>query len=511
MDRDPATGLHVDPLADLEVQRALALARARESYPAVPRETLLGYCEAAWHVALQAHPRGRDLQGSFDRALLIIAWTQRRSGGRVPLRDLIDQTVPRIALEPFIGRPAEPGEPTEVGVQPEEAVPSRRSPLRLPFTSPIPVGAALAAGVVGVAVLSEAEVIPIAPLQPTGSDESPGADGVAARDAGERKADQSSEAGAGQSDEMVAGLLPDGIGDAASQAFVTPPAGTTAESAGRSPGTPAPTAEASGGGVSKAARAGGGGAPAPVAAETAGAQAAPAAPVAPAAPAPAPPQPVVRVEMAPATMILEVSAQQRPPLRADDDEDGREPEEPGRPHADAGLPADPDDDAGRGDQDDAAGERERDRRPARDDDERQLDVLEDVGRPDDEDGDDGDEDEAGAGEDGDEAAPAPATPPVTTAPPVPETAAPAPETAAPAPETAPAPAPVPAETAPLAPTTPPAPAETTPPAPDPATALAPATAAPAPPAAEAAPAAPAPTTAAPAPAAPAPIPPAPPA
>jgi hypothetical protein len=102
MDRELGIGLHVDPLGDLEVQRALALARARESYPAVPRETLLGYCEAAWDVALKADPRGRDLQGSFDRALLIIAWTQRRSGGRVPLSELIDQTVPRIALEPFI-------------------------------------------------------------------------------------------------------------------------------------------------------------------------------------------------------------------------------------------------------------------------------------------------------------------------------------------------------------------------------------------------------------------------
>ena len=478
MDRDPATGLHVDPLADLEVQRALALARARESYPAVPRETLLGYCEAAWDVALKADPRGRDLQGSFDRALLIIAWTQRRSGGRVPLRELIDQTVPRIALEPFIGQPADPGDATEVGVQPEEAVPSRRSPLRLPFTSPIPVGAALAAGVVGVAVLSEAEVIPIAPLQPTGSDEPAGADKAAARDAGERRADKSSGAGAGQSDEMVAGLLPEGIGDAASQAFAAPPAGAAAESAGRSAATPAVAAEASGGGGSKAARAGGGGAPAQVAVETAGAQAAPPAPVAPAAPAPAPPQPVVRVEMAPPTMILEVSAPQRPPLRTDD-EDGREQPEPDRPDAGGGLPADPDDDAGRDDQDDTAGGRERDRRSARDDDEGPLDLLEDVGRPDDED-DGGDEDEAGVDEDGDETAPAPATPPVTTVPPAPETA----------------PAPPPAEaTAPTAPVDPAAPAPAAP---------APATPAPAE-------AAPAPAPAAPAPAAPAPTPPAPPA
>ncbi|HZC13866.1 MAG TPA: hypothetical protein VE270_07590, partial [Thermoleophilaceae bacterium] len=173
MDGNQGKELHVNPLGELEVQRALALARARESYPAVPRETLLGYCEAAWDVALKADPRGRDLQGSFDRALLIIAWTQRRSGGRVPLRDLIDQTVPRIALQPFVSEAPEVIEAErrpEVGVQPERATPARRSLLRVPFTSPIPVGAALAAGLVGTAVLSQTEVLPIAPLQPTGND-----------------------------------------------------------------------------------------------------------------------------------------------------------------------------------------------------------------------------------------------------------------------------------------------------------------------------------------------------
>ena len=50
MDRDQGSEFNVNPLGELEVQRALALARARESYPAVPRETLLGYCEAAWDV-----------------------------------------------------------------------------------------------------------------------------------------------------------------------------------------------------------------------------------------------------------------------------------------------------------------------------------------------------------------------------------------------------------------------------------------------------------------------------
>ncbi len=311
MDRDLGIGLQVDPLADLEVQRALALARARESYPAVPRATLLGYCEAAWEVALKADPRGHDLQGSFDRALLIIAWTQRRSGGRVPLRELIDQTVPRIALEPFIAEAKAP----EVGVQPDEVAPSRRSPLRLPFSSPIPVGAAVAAaGVVGVGVLSQAEVIPIAPLQPAGSDEAASGDDVAARDAGERGSKETGGAAQG-SGGMVAGLVPGAAGDVG-QAFAAPaapsggPAAPAAASANasRSDG-PAPAGRAKDAANTQ------------VAAQTAGAQAAPPAPVAPAAPAPPPPQPVVRVEMTPAptAMILEVSAPPQRPVTGDED------------------------------------------------------------------------------------------------------------------------------------------------------------------------------------------------
>lgn len=466
MDRDLAIGLQVDPLAELEVQRALALARAREGYPAVPRETLLEYCEAAWDVALRADPRGRDLQGSFDRALLIIAWTQRRSGGRVPLRELIDQTVPRIALEPFIGQPGEVERAPEVGVQPEEAGAGRRLPLRLPFTSPIPVGAALAAGVVGIGVLSEAEVIPIAPLQPAGSDESPGGDEVASRGADERASKQSSDGSARDSGGMVAGLLPDGVEEAA-QAFAAPEApeaGTAPEAAAAdSPGAKTSTAA---GRVSDEAAA------VDVAAETAGAQAAPPAPVVPAPPAPLPPQPVVRVEMAPATMILEVTAPQRPSTRPDrdEDEDPSEPPDTPAPDPDPEPPAVPE-----GDEEDASGEDRSERRPTRDDNEGPLDILEDVARPAPAEGDEEatDEQEADEGE-ADEATPPPAppttvTPPATDSPapapvpvePPPTPAAPAPAPApaapaAPAPE-APAPAPAPAPEAP-APTTPPPPA-----------------------------------------------------
>ena len=72
--------VRLDPLGDVDVQRALALARARESYPLLPRDTLVLYCDAAWEAARRADPKGRDLVGAFDRALLTIAWTYRRTG-----------------------------------------------------------------------------------------------------------------------------------------------------------------------------------------------------------------------------------------------------------------------------------------------------------------------------------------------------------------------------------------------------------------------------------------------
>jgi hypothetical protein len=427
MDRDLGIGLHVDPLGDLEVQRALALARARENYPAVPRETLVGYCEAAWDVALQADPRGRDLQGSFDRALLIIAWTQRRSGGRVPLRELIDQTVPRIALEPFIAERRAP----EVGVQPEEPVTSRRSPLRLPFTSPIPVGAAVAAGVVGVGVLSQAEVIPIAPLQPAGSDDAASSDGVASRDAAERGSKQAADRAAKGSGEAVAGLVSEGAGAQSGQAFAAPAAPVSGASTAPAEATTASNGDAKGAGRDKDAE------PVQVAAQTAGAEAAPPAPVAPAAPvaapAPAPPQPVVRVEVAPqpTTMILEVSTPQRPDTREQDAPPAEEvPENPADPISDD------------------LDEPQRERRSARGyENEGPLDVLEDEPPP--------------------VTPPAPEEPVAEEPPAEPAPVAPAPPPAEAAPAPAPleaAPAPAPAAPAP-APEAPAAPAPTTPPVP----------------------------------------------
>jgi hypothetical protein len=187
---DTHNGLRLDPLTDLDVQRALALARAREGYPGLPREELLEYCEAAWEVALRADPNRTNLLGTFDRALLTIAWTRRRSGGRVPLRELVAQTIPRAALEPFIASPGdmageEEREPA-LGAQPAEAPVAWRSLLRVPFTSPIPVGAAVAAGVVGLALVNEARVLPVAAPRLAGNDDAKAPPGGSAPSMGER-------------------------------------------------------------------------------------------------------------------------------------------------------------------------------------------------------------------------------------------------------------------------------------------------------------------------------------
>jgi hypothetical protein len=525
MDRDQGREFHVNPLAELEVQRALALARARESYPAVPRETLLGYCEAAWDVALKADPRGRDLQGSFDRALLIIAWTQRRSGGRVPLRDLIDQTVPRVALQPFFAEPPEPPEPES---RPEAAdrlepaparrverpAPARRSLVRVPFTSPIPVGAAVAAGLVGVAVLSETEVLPIAPLQPAGNDKADTGDDVATRDGGARKHQSGSgaQSGSGESGAMISGLLPQGLGEAAQQITPAPAPESTL---GRSV-----TAEdIFGGGEQRATQAAAKAAPAKPDAPARAPDPAPSIQVA-AAPEPAPapdpapvvdalpaPEPVVRIEMEPAEMILEVSAPGRwhdgsPSPDTDEEESAPDVEAPDEPESDR------DHDHGYG-TDEESFDRLTD---AIFDDADEEDADEYSDQDGDEYGDEYGDEDSDRDSYGEEApvVPAPVTPapatPVTPTAPAPAPTAPATGANPPAPSpSAPAPAPVPSAPAP-APAAPAAPAPA-PAAPAPAPAApAPAPAAPAPaPAAPApAPAAPAPAPAAPAPAAPAP-------
>jgi hypothetical protein len=224
MHGDDHKGLRLDPLGDREVQRALALSRARESYPALPREVLLEYCEAAWEVALTADPKGRDLIGTFDRALLTIAWTRRHSGGRVPLRDLVDLTIPRVALEPFVAAPREaaeedPDREAALGDRSAEAPAPWRSLLRVPFTSPIPVGAAVAAGVVGVALLNETRVLPLAPPQLAGNDEAtPSEDAPAPSRSKEAGGGPAAPPATSGSSLLSSGLVADELDDAAAQA-----------------------------------------------------------------------------------------------------------------------------------------------------------------------------------------------------------------------------------------------------------------------------------------------------
>src|SRR3954451_22479815 len=169
----------LDPLGDIEVKRVLAFARAREQYPSVPRGLLLDYCQAAWQAALAGGEDG-DVVGRFERALMMVAWTHRRSPN-LSFRDLIDQVIPQVALRPFMSpedwiaaeEPVEePVVQTEPAVQPDAPrPPARRLLPRVPFASPIPLGAAVAAGFIGVTVLGQSGALPVAPFAPAGNDD----------------------------------------------------------------------------------------------------------------------------------------------------------------------------------------------------------------------------------------------------------------------------------------------------------------------------------------------------
>lgn len=167
---------HLDPLKSTDVQRVLSFARARELYPALKRDDLRECCQAAW-VAASAEGDGADLPQRFDRALVLVVWARRGSRSRMPLTDLVDHTIPRIVLEPYLSRVTAPAEPVEAPAPARAQSPERtdapgspRHARRIPFASPVPAGAAVAAGVVGVAMLSATEGLPVTPLSPA-SDE----------------------------------------------------------------------------------------------------------------------------------------------------------------------------------------------------------------------------------------------------------------------------------------------------------------------------------------------------
>jgi len=163
-------GIHIDPLASPELQRALAFARARESYPAIPSELLLDLCNAAWERAAGEGEDGLAL-GRFERAMDLVARGYRAGGGRLSVSEVAQQAIPVAALRPYIKPAGVRPLPFEPAV--EEPVPVRH-PLaarlaRIPMLSPAPVGATLAAGLLGLAIAGKTGSLPVISPAPAGS------------------------------------------------------------------------------------------------------------------------------------------------------------------------------------------------------------------------------------------------------------------------------------------------------------------------------------------------------
>lgn len=163
-------GIHINPLANPELQRALAFARARESYPAIPSELLLDLCNAAWERAAGDGEDGLAL-GRFERAMDLVARGYRAGGGRLSVSEVAQQAIPVAALRPYIKPAGVRPLPFEPAV--EEPVPVRH-PLaarlaRIPMLSPAPVGATLAAGLLGLAIAGKTGSLPVISPAPAGS------------------------------------------------------------------------------------------------------------------------------------------------------------------------------------------------------------------------------------------------------------------------------------------------------------------------------------------------------
>ncbi len=94
-------GIHINPLASPELQRALAFARARESYPAIPSELLLDLCNAAWERAAGEGEDGLAL-GRFEHAMDLVARGYRAGGGRLSVSEVAQQAIPLAALRPYV-------------------------------------------------------------------------------------------------------------------------------------------------------------------------------------------------------------------------------------------------------------------------------------------------------------------------------------------------------------------------------------------------------------------------
>lgn len=159
----------IDPLGSDEVQRALAFARARERYAGTRRDDLLSCCEAAWEAAVSAGWAGDPID-RFERSMNLIAWTRGWTRGPVDMRDLDGQSIPLSVLRPFMLSGRELDQLERVSsprAVPAHSEPSRPRLPRVPFLSPVPVASALAAGMIGIAVMGQSGGLPSVSTSPS--------------------------------------------------------------------------------------------------------------------------------------------------------------------------------------------------------------------------------------------------------------------------------------------------------------------------------------------------------
>lgn len=169
----------LDPLRNSELHRALAFARARETYPGLGAELLLELCNAAWERSAGDTRDGAAL-ARFERALDVVARSYRVGGGRLSVSEVAQDAIPLTALQPYIDAQKRRPAAVEPAPEPVAATPPRRTLAdklaRVPKLAPAPLGVSLAAGVFGVAAAAQAGALdqtPLAPLSFTDRGDSP--------------------------------------------------------------------------------------------------------------------------------------------------------------------------------------------------------------------------------------------------------------------------------------------------------------------------------------------------
>ena len=231
----------LDPLRNSELHRALAFARARETYPGLPGELLLELCDAAWSRSAGDTRDGGALE-RFERALDVVARSYRVGGGRLTVSEVAEDAIPLAALQPYID--AQKRRPAPVEPHPEPvAAPPRRTLAdklsRVPRIAPAPLGISLAAGVFGVTAAAQAGVLdqtPLAPLSFTDRTEAPAPAGQSAT-ASDHRADDGGGAQGGS------GSSPAPAGGGSASSWVGELAASQAASGGAGDSAPAATSE----------------------------------------------------------------------------------------------------------------------------------------------------------------------------------------------------------------------------------------------------------------------------